>query len=182
MEKIQRKHPALQAGTPKNLIFNRQARRKSEEQFLPIPDPAALELAWRHWDDLSERAPVGGFPPDLIAVCGYKFAVNGCTSPVTIPRRTIVIPVRNTTGQIVALQGSKGKWFTARQLHFVNLIRCRWTQELEVFADTVTADVEAVSRNVACASLNGLTLHDLELATANLNVRVVVKNGWRVAA
>lgn len=182
MENVQRKHPALQAGTPKNLIFNRQARRESEEQVLPIPDPTALEIAWRHWDDLSERVSIAGLPAELVALCGYKFCLTGSTFPVTICRRSVVVPVRDADGRIVSLHNARGEWFCARRLHFANLIRALWTKQIEIYADTVSADAEAIRRNVACVGMNGLTAHDLQLATAHLNVKLVIKDDWRLAA
>lgn len=152
------------------------------KRFLPLITPADLAQFWRTLSDLPEHASVGGFPASLISLFGYKVAVSGSTCPVKTSRHSIIIPVRNLDGVIVALHGVNGRWFTARQPHFVNVARARWTGEIEIHSDTVTADVESARRNVACVALNGLTHHDLELATVQLRVRLVKARTWGVAA
>lgn len=161
-----------------SLSNNHRNQKQKDRRFLPIPAPALLEGAYREWDDLPPSVSIAGFPAETIALAGYKFSISGCASPVTIPRRQIIIAVRNIAGQIVGLHNSKNEWYTARAIHFANVVRAKYTGEIETYSTTIEADVEAYRRNVTCAALNGLTADDLKLSVAHLSVKV----DWRVAA
>jgi len=169
MEKIyQRADTCLVPGTLK-FSLNHPSRQKAR----PVVPPDELESLVRSLEDLDERKSLNGLDPSLIAPCGYRVAVNGCGDPVQIPRHTIVVPVRNAAGRITALHDPDMRWFTQAQIHITNLGRSEWTRQIEVFADTVIADVESIRRNIAATALNGLRWRDLERLVAHLPVRLV---------
>lgn len=160
---------------------NRRTGQKSD--FLPVVESGPLTLVYREFDDLPVETGIPGYPREVIAQLPYKRPINGCARPVKIPRRAVVVAVRNLAGEIVGLHGASGEWFTGRRLHFANPIRAQYTGEFEIHADTIAADVAAFQRNTACIGLNGLSHDDLRLAIAHLRgVRLVSGEARAVAA
>lgn len=161
-----------------NRLPRRLRKRRGTDRFLPVREPELLGLLYKSLDDLEETRSVGGYPARTVANAGYRFSTTGCKTPVEIPPKQIVIAVKNIAGSVVALHNGLNRFFTARQIHFANIKRAAFTGEVEIFRDTVSADVHALTYNIAAVGLNGLTAHDLQLAIGHLDVRL----DWRAAA
>lgn len=92
---------------------------------------------------------------------------------VEIPRRSIVIPVTAPDGRIVALHDAEGHWFTPPQIHCTNLIRAQWSNQIEIFNNTIEADAFALAYNVAAIALNGFALEQLSERLVGKSPRIM---------
>jgi hypothetical protein len=116
-----------------------------------------------------------GINASLISLCGYKVCRTGYLESVQVPRRSIVIPVTAPDGRIVSLHDAEGHWFTPPQIHCTNLIRAQWSNQIEIFNNTIEADAFARAFNVAAVALNGFALEQLSQRLVGKSPRIVTK-------
>lgn len=152
-----------------------RAPERPEPGTLPVLPPERLRHLFRSWDDLSPSASLWGISPSLISLLGYKVCRAGYLASVEIPRRAIVIPVTAPDGRIVSLHDANGHWFTPPQVRAVNLIRAQWSNQIEVFSNTIEADAFAQAYNVAAIALNGFALNQLSERLVGKAPRIITK-------
>ena len=116
-----------------------------------------VENLYRSLEDLSPTH-LRDFPADLVVQFGYRYTTSVVQTPIRIPQRSAVIAVRNVQGRIVALHDHRLSWFTQPAIHIANSRRMQWTREVQIYPDTVHADVNALSGNFAAIGLNGFSL------------------------
>jgi hypothetical protein len=152
-----------------------RAPERPEPGSLPVIAPEHLRHLFRSWDDLSPRATLWGIDASLISLCGYKVCTVGYLGSVQIPRRSIVVPVTAPDSRIVSLHDAEGHWFTPPQIHCTNMIRAQWSNQIEIFSNTIEADAFAIAYNVAAVALNGFALQQLSERLVGKSPRIVTK-------
>jgi hypothetical protein len=116
-----------------------------------------------------------GINASLISLCGYKVCRAGYLGSVEIPRHSIIVPVTAPDGRIVSIHNGEGHWFTPPQVHCTNLIRAQWSNQIDVFNNTIEADTFALTYNVAAIALNGFALEQLSQRLVGKSPRIVTK-------
>jgi hypothetical protein len=132
-----------------------------------------LDHAARFLDDLSLNDAsvvaenLGGDPYRILETIGYGVVTGDFTRALQpgkpIKRNTIIIPVRNARGLIVAFHDQALSWLTGPAVHIANVGRA-YHGEIQICGTTSEADSRALSENVCAVGRNGFTDQEVQAA------------------
>jgi len=129
---------------------------------LPILSTDYIARQFRLLDDWPTFERLAGYDAATISMLGYRTTRRGVVGKKIEARRgSAIVPVRDPSGRVVALQDGEGNWLTRPRVHCVNMVRRFWTGEIEIFENVIQADVNALTRNISALVLGGLELRQL---------------------